>query len=72
MKAHDIGLNNYEFNTLVAGHLTRLGTRDDVSIQKEFIIDLQKASTTAYEEPSAQNPWTRTILVAFVTILWIL
>ena len=27
IKAHDIALNNYDFDTLVGGHLTRLGAR---------------------------------------------
>lgn len=30
IKVHDIVLNNYDFDTLVGGHLTRLGTRNDV------------------------------------------
>jgi glyoxylase-like metal-dependent hydrolase (beta-lactamase superfamily II) len=50
IEAHDIALNNYDFNTLVAGHLTRLGTRNDVMIQKEFVSDLEKAATTANQE----------------------
>ena len=43
IKAHDIALNNYDFDTIVAGHLTRLGTRNDVIVQKEFVSDLEKA-----------------------------
>ncbi len=31
----------YDFDHLVSGHLTRLGTREDVMIQKEYINDLQ-------------------------------
>jgi len=30
IKAHDIALNNYDFDTLVGGHLTRLGTRKNL------------------------------------------
>ena len=37
IKAHDIALNNYDFDTLVGGHLTRLGTRNDVIVQRIFI-----------------------------------
>jgi glyoxylase-like metal-dependent hydrolase (beta-lactamase superfamily II) len=48
--AHDIALNNYDFDTIVAGHLTRLGTRNDVIIQKEFVSDLEKAAATANQE----------------------
>ena len=44
IKAHDIVLNNYDFDTLVGGHLTRLGTSNDVIVQKEFVSDLQKGS----------------------------
>jgi hypothetical protein len=50
IKAHDIALNNYDFDTFVGGHLTRLGTRDDVVTQQEFISDLGKAATHASSE----------------------
>jgi glyoxylase-like metal-dependent hydrolase (beta-lactamase superfamily II) len=67
IKAHDIALNNYDFNTIVAGHLTRLGTRNDVIIQKKFVLDLEKAASKANQEVlfskvaqqvgSFDNPW---------------
>jgi glyoxylase-like metal-dependent hydrolase (beta-lactamase superfamily II) len=67
IKAHDIVLNNYDFDTLVGGHLTRLGTRNDVIVQKEFVSDLQKAAAKANQEVrfgkivsevgSSDNPW---------------
>jgi glyoxylase-like metal-dependent hydrolase (beta-lactamase superfamily II) len=47
IKAHDIALNNYDFDTFVGGHLTRLGTREDVEVQREFIRDLINASIKA-------------------------
>jgi glyoxylase-like metal-dependent hydrolase (beta-lactamase superfamily II) len=50
INAHDIALNNYNFDTIVAGHLTRLGTRNDVMIQKEFVSDLEKAAGKANQE----------------------
>jgi glyoxylase-like metal-dependent hydrolase (beta-lactamase superfamily II) len=50
IKAHDIALNNYDFDTIVAGHLTRLGTRNDVIVQKEFVSDLEKAAGRANQE----------------------
>jgi glyoxylase-like metal-dependent hydrolase (beta-lactamase superfamily II) len=50
IKAHDIALNNYDFDTIVAGHLTRLGTRNDVIVQKEFVSDLEKAADKANQE----------------------
>ena len=67
IKAHDIVLNNYDFDTFVGGHLTRTGTIDDVKVQKEFIVDLQKAATKANNEillsqvaqqvGGLDNPW---------------
>jgi glyoxylase-like metal-dependent hydrolase (beta-lactamase superfamily II) len=67
IKAHDIALNNYDFDTIVAGHLTRLGTRNDVIIQKEFVSDLEKATAIANQNVSFSkiasqvgsfdNPW---------------
>lgn len=46
VQAHDIALS-YDFDTFVGGHLTRLGTREDVQIQKQFVLDLIKASARA-------------------------
>ena len=67
IKAHDIVLDNYKFDTFVGGHLTRLGTVEDVKIQKEFIYDLQIASAKANNEillsniakqlGGFENPW---------------
>jgi hypothetical protein len=67
IKVHDIVLNNYDFDTLVGGHLTRLGTRNDVIVQKEFVSDLQKAAAKTNQEVkfgkiasevgSSDNPW---------------
>jgi len=68
IKAHDIALNNYDFDTLVGGHLTRLGTRNDVIAQKEFVSDLEKAAAQANQQVSfgkiakqvgggQPNPW---------------
>jgi glyoxylase-like metal-dependent hydrolase (beta-lactamase superfamily II) len=50
IKAHDIALNNYDFDKFVGGHLTRLGTRNDVVVQKEFVTDLMNAATKANQE----------------------
>jgi glyoxylase-like metal-dependent hydrolase (beta-lactamase superfamily II) len=67
IKAHDIVLNNYEFDTFVGGHLTRFGTINDVIVQKDFISNLEKAagksnneilfSETAKEVGGFNNPW---------------
>ncbi|MDS0277905.1 MBL fold metallo-hydrolase [Halomicroarcula sp. S1AR25-4] len=40
IRAHDQILE-YDFDTLVAGHLTRLGTPADVRTQREFVTDLE-------------------------------
>ncbi len=50
IKAHDIVLDNYDFDTFVGGHLTRLGTRDDVVTQQEFVSDLEKEAAKANSE----------------------
>lgn len=50
IKSHDIALNNYDFDTFVGGHLTRLGTHDDVKTQQGFIKDLEKAAVKANSE----------------------
>jgi hypothetical protein len=67
VKAHDIALNNYDFDTFVGRHLTRLGSREDVQIQSEFISDLVSASARANQEITFReiaaevgrfdNPW---------------
>ncbi|MFC6963269.1 MBL fold metallo-hydrolase [Halocatena marina] len=48
IEAHDQILE-YEFETFVGGHLTRLGTREDVKTQREYINDLKDASKNAIE-----------------------
>ena len=67
IKAHDIALNRYDFDTFVGGHLTRLGTRDDVKVQKKFVSDLESAASKANHDVSFvtiakqighfENPW---------------
>ena len=37
----------YDFSTLVAGHVTRLGTRSDVELSLKFVNDLHKTSVSA-------------------------
>ena len=44
--AHDAILG-YPFETFVGGHLTRLGTRDDVETAKDFVADVRAASLDA-------------------------
>jgi len=63
--AHDKILE-YEFETYVGGHLTRLGTPEDVEIQKEYFSDVQKNAAEANQqadfmaiaqEVGFENPW---------------
>jgi glyoxylase-like metal-dependent hydrolase (beta-lactamase superfamily II) len=67
IRAHDIALNKYDFDTFIGGHLTKIGTRNDVIVQKEFILDLEKAAAKANQEVTFgsiakqvghyENPW---------------
>ena len=59
-------IDQVPFETLVAGHVTRLGTHADVRTQIEFMNDVQAAAAKALEttahgaEMSAEdksNPW---------------
>jgi glyoxylase-like metal-dependent hydrolase (beta-lactamase superfamily II) len=50
IRAHDIVLDNYDFDTFIGGHLTKIGTRNDVLVQKEFISDLEKAAAKANQD----------------------
>ncbi len=65
VKAHDTVLG-YDFDTFVGGHLTRLGTSEDVILQKQFVNDLTNASMTANsnfdfgsfaQKYGMTNPW---------------
>lgn len=46
VSAHDEVLG-YDFDTFVGGHLTRLGTRDDVVVQQEYLADLRASIEAA-------------------------
>jgi glyoxylase-like metal-dependent hydrolase (beta-lactamase superfamily II) len=63
--AHDKVLE-YDFDTYIGGHLTRLGTLEDVQIQKEYFQDIQTSAAKANQEISFveigkkvgfSNPW---------------
>src|SRR3984957_322965 len=56
----------YPFPTFVGGHLTRLGTRDDVTIQQQYVAELKAAAAnaidtfnveTVYASVDDANPW---------------
>ena len=46
--AHDWVLS-YDFDTLISGHVGRLGTREDVETQKEYILDIQANAAKALQ-----------------------
>lgn len=46
IKAHEQALN-YDFDTLVGGHVTRPGTPDDVRVQLEYMMDLRATAEAA-------------------------
>ncbi|AHD09155.1 MBL fold metallo-hydrolase [Phaeobacter gallaeciensis] len=46
LEAHDQVLE-YDFDHLVGGHLTRIGNREDVNIQKEYVADILDAAARA-------------------------
>ena len=48
IQAHDEALS-FEFDTFIGGHLTRLGTREDVEIQREYIMDVQANAAQALQ-----------------------
>lgn len=43
MRGHDEVLS-FDFDTLVSGHLTRLGHRDDVEVQKQYFLELHESA----------------------------
>ncbi len=75
IKAHDQVLA-YPFERIIAGHLTRLGTRQDAITQHGYIRDLEAASreaiaTVKFEEimprvKDPSNPWA--LFVAYLDI----
>ncbi|KAJ7147821.1 beta-lactamase-like protein [Mycena crocata] len=46
MAAHDV-LLTFDFDVFVAGHIGRLGTRDDVLLQKKYVEDLHDSCAAA-------------------------
>ncbi len=56
----------YPFDIFVGGHLTRLGTRDDVVVQQEYVAELKAQAaiaiatfdpTSIFESVDPANPW---------------
>jgi len=55
IQAHDIILK-YDFKHYIGGHLTRLGTKADVLVQKEYIKDLFDNCKAAIELTATADP----------------
>ena len=60
IKAHDLILE-YDFETFVGGHLTRLGTPEDVQVQKQYFEDMWENAAIANKTVDfmqiAQKTW---------------
>ena len=65
IEAHDEVLS-FDFDFYIGGHLTRLGTRDDVEIAREYVLDVQANAGQALQtvdffaiagEVGFENPW---------------
>ena len=57
---------SFDFDTIISGHLTRSGTREDVEIQREYVLDVQANAaqalqtvdfSTIAQETGFENPW---------------
>jgi glyoxylase-like metal-dependent hydrolase (beta-lactamase superfamily II) len=46
IKAQDIALT-YDFKYLIGGHLNRIGTREDLVVQREYVADLRRNAINA-------------------------
>src|SRR5712691_4249781 len=47
----------YPFDTYIGGHLTRLGTRDDVLIQQEYVAELRAQAASAIATFNPASVW---------------
>ena len=63
--AHDQILA-YDFDVYIGGHLARYGTREDVELQKEYLLDMRANALTALQttdfmaigaQTGFENPW---------------
>lgn len=52
LHAHDVALS-FQFDTLVPGHVTRLGSREDVELQRAYIHDLVGTTSRVLAKGSA-------------------
>jgi hypothetical protein len=55
VRGHDVALG-YQFDTFVPGHLSRLGTREDVEIQQRYVQDLVDTAMKYLDDASPARP----------------
>jgi hypothetical protein len=55
LRGHEVVLS-YDFDTFVPGHLSRLGTKEDVEVQKEYFDDLVNAAMSHLDDVSPARP----------------
>jgi len=55
LRGHDVVLG-YDFDTFVPGHLSRLGNRDDVEMQKAYFDDLVVAAAALQDDAQPGRP----------------
>ena len=54
VRGYDVALG-YDFDTYIGGHVTRPGTREDVMVGREFVLDLKRAARAAMSAVSFQE-----------------
>lgn len=61
MEHHDHTLE-FEFDTMITGHLNRLGTREDVATQREYMHDIRDAAQNALELTEVKRDMSRDLV----------
>ena len=61
MEHHDHALA-FDFDTLISGHLNRLGTREDVLAQREYMHDIRDAAQHALELTEVKRDMSRDLV----------
>jgi glyoxylase-like metal-dependent hydrolase (beta-lactamase superfamily II) len=61
MAHHDHTLE-FDFETMITGHLNRLGTREDVIIQREYMHDIREAAQHALELTEVKRDLSRDLV----------
>lgn len=61
MAHHDHTLE-FDFETMITGHLNRLGTREDVLTQREYMHDIRDAAQHALELTEVKREYSRQLV----------